>query len=501
MAVDPTHVKQNDPRLKLAQSVVDFARERQAALQTHFGFKDFHPGQAEALDGLQHGRDVLAILPTGSGKTLVYELATYLLNRPCLVVSPLLSLMQDQVGRLNQRGERRAVAINSMMTPPERKQVLQKLDRFRFIFTSPEMLLNSDVVQALKQLQIGLLVVDEAHCISTWGPDFRPAYRSLGTLRETLGKPLTLAVTATADHHVQADIEQVLQLSADHTVVRQSVDRANIFLNVMRFTSRKQKNEALLSLVENTKKPGIIYFSSKAQADEWAQRLQVAGINAASYHAGLDATTRFAVQQQFMLDQLQVVCATSAFGMGIDKADIRFVIHYHMPSNLLDYVQEIGRAGRDGNQSIATLLVAPGDAQLPADLADLQLPDKATIIRVYAAQQPILQSDPEKLVGYYKAHGYKMNELLDLLAKRMQSRRLALRKLIQYVEEPVCLRKNLLAAFDEAAPSHNDFCCSNSASTVALASLDLVDNEPKASLQLPDWQTQIRQLFSEKFIN
>ncbi|GEK27783.1 RecQ family ATP-dependent DNA helicase [Furfurilactobacillus siliginis] len=501
MAVDPTHVKQNDPRLKLKQSDVDFARERQAALRTHFGFSDFHPGQAAALDGLQHGRDVLAVLPTGSGKTLVYELATYLLNRPCLVVSPLLSLMQDQVGRLNQRGERRAVAINSMMTPPERMQALQRLDQFRFIFTSPEMLLNNDVIQALRRLQIGLLVIDEAHCISTWGPDFRPAYRSLGTVREALGEPLTLAVTATADHQVQTDIEKVLQLSANHAVVRQSVDRTNIFLNVMRFTSRKQKNEALLTLVESSKKPGIIYFSSKKQADEWAQRFQVAGINAASYHAGLEATTRFSVQQQFMLDRLQVVCATSAFGMGIDKADIRFVIHYHMPSNLLDYVQEIGRAGRDGQQSIATLLVAPGDAQLPADLADLQLPDKATIGRVYAEHQPVLQSDPERLVGYYKEHGYGMDELIELLAKRLQSRRLALRKLMQYIDEPDCLRKNLLAAFDESAPSHDDHCCANSATTMTLSSLDLADDEPRVNLQLPDWQTQMRQLFSEKFIN
>ncbi|MGV0167509.1 RecQ family ATP-dependent DNA helicase [Furfurilactobacillus sp. WILCCON 0119] len=503
MTQEPTHVKPNDPRLKLSQSAVDFARERNAALRDHFGFSTFHPGQAEALDSLQHGRDVLAVLPTGSGKTLVYELATYLLNGRCLIVSPLLSLMQDQVGRLNARGERRAVAINSTLNRSEQLTVLNQLATYRFIYVSPEMLANEQVISALQRVQLRLFVVDEAHCISTWGPDFRPAYLSLGAVRQTLGQPLTLALTATADQHVRTDICECLKLSSTHEELLYSVDRKNIFLDVEQCQSRQDKDERLLKLVQQLVMPGIVYFSSKNQADEWAERLVQAGISAASYHAGLDAQTRFTVQQQFMQDQLQVVCATSAFGMGIDKADIRFVIHYHLPGNLTDYVQEIGRAGRDGNQSVALLLLAPGDSQLPAAFTEMQLPDERVIHHVFANGTGKQPDGAVGLVAYYKDHGASETAVIDRFNERRRWRQDALSQIVNYAQNQTCLRSQLRQAFGETSEPHTETCCAPGSVPVDLPALGLAREEKAttATPALPSWQTQFQTLFSENFTN
>ncbi|MYV04991.1 MULTISPECIES: RecQ family ATP-dependent DNA helicase [Furfurilactobacillus] len=515
----PRHVKPNDPRLKLSETAVDLARDRQAALRTHFGLKKFRPGQAEAIDSLQQGRNVLAILPTGSGKTLIYELTTYLVNRPCLIVSPLLSLMQDQVGRLNQRGERRAVALNSLLTKLEKDSILSRLQQYRFIFISPEMLQNEGVMASIQHCNIGLLVIDEAHCISTWGPDFRPAYLSLGDVRSQLGNPLTCALTATADEHVQTDILTQLRLrptaagkssmnmaTDDHQnvqVIRQSVNRPNIFLAMRSVTSRKEKANELMGLMAKIVKPGIIYFSSKAQADEWAQRLSDAGYPAASYHAGLDAQTRYTVQQQFMADQLQVVCATSAFGMGIDKDNIRFVIHYHLPGNLNDYVQEIGRAGRDGQQSIAICLIAPGDEQLPADLATLPLPNDRQVKTFYETKQPALQTDMDQLLDYYKKHHFSEQQLIDRFGVLRQERQLALRKFINFTRSTDCLRKTLLNGFNETSVPHDHSCCAPIGTEFSLSELGLVQDqhELQKTMQIPGWRQQFKALFSENFTN
>ncbi|KRL57174.1 RecQ family ATP-dependent DNA helicase [Furfurilactobacillus rossiae] len=515
----PRHVRPDDPRLKLSETAVDLARDRQAVLHTHFGLKKFRPGQAEAIDSLQQGRNVLAILPTGSGKTLIYELTTYLINRPCLIVSPLLSLMQDQVGRLNQRGERRAVALNSLLTKPEKDSILSRLQQYRFIFISPEMLQNEGVMTAVRHCNIGLLVIDEAHCISTWGPDFRPAYLSLGDVRSQLDNPLTCALTATADAHVQADILTQLHLrsSAERNssmntvtddqqnvqVIRQSVNRPNIFLVMRSVTSRKEKATELMGLMAEIVKPGIIYFSSKAQADEWAQRLNDAGYPAASYHAGLDAQTRYTVQQQFMADQLQIVCATSAFGMGIDKDNIRFVIHYHLPSNLNDYVQEIGRAGRDGQQSIAICLIAPGDEQLPADLATLPLPNDRQVKTFYETKRPTLQTDMDQLLDYYKKHHFSEQQLIDRFSALRQERQLALCKFINFTRSPDCLRKKLLTDFNESSVPHDHNCCAPIGTEFSLSKLGLAQDqhELQTTMKIPGWRQQFEALFSENFTN
>lgn len=504
MTQEPTHVKPDDPRLKLQQTSVSRARERLAALKTHFGYQQFHDGQAEAIDSLQAGRDVLAVLPTGSGKTLIYELTTYLLNCPSLIISPLLALMQDQVGRLNRRGERRAVALNSMLKPADQQQVLNQLDRYRFIFVSPEMLLNDRVLNALKQLPLGLMVVDEAHCISTWGPDFRPAYLNLGLVRQQLGYPVTLALTATADQQVRQDIERVLKFDETAQIIVHSVDRPNIFLAVEQVASIQQKETRLLALLQEVTFPGIIYFSSKAQASEWAQLLVDHGYTAAAYHAGLDGQTRFAIQQQFMQNQLQVVCATSAFGMGIDKADIRFVFHYHLPVSLNDYVQEIGRAGRDGKPSLAVVVMAPGDQQRPVDLVNLQLPSDAEIAEAYATPQVNLTSEAHDLISYYRAHHYTIDQVERLFAARRRSQQHSLAQLFKYVRSTTCLRAQLLSAFGESAPVHSVTCCAPVGTQLEVDRLHLPSNPLQSAdvrSAVHHWRDQLHQLFSENFTN
>ncbi|MDQ6599500.1 ATP-dependent DNA helicase RecQ [Bacillus salipaludis] len=350
--------------------------ELETLLKKHFGFDTFKNGQKEVISSILAGNDTLAILPTGTGKSLCYQFPGYVLHGQIIIISPLLSLMQDQVEQLMQMGEKRVVALNSFLSSEERKNVLQNLRKYKYIFISPEMLGIDFMIRKLQELSISLFVIDEAHCISQWGYDFRPDYSRIGYIRKRLGNPLTLALTATATRKVKEDIVQSLNLQ-EVEIIESTVDRPNIAYYVEKLADIPEKQRRVLELVSKLQTPGIIYFSSKKAAEKMASYLVENGVSKVmAYHGGLDHEQRILIQQQFIYGQLDVICATSAFGMGVNKENIRFIIHFHMPMQLESYLQEIGRAGRDGLPSVAIFLYSPWDEQLPLQLAEGELPSE-----------------------------------------------------------------------------------------------------------------------------
>jgi ATP-dependent DNA helicase RecQ len=328
------------------------------------GFEALRPGQGEAVASVLAGRDTLAVLSTGSGKSAIYQLAGLFTEGATLVISPLIALQRDQVEGLRDQALG-AAQLNSSLSESERAEALADLadDALEFLFLAPEQLANAEVLDELAAARPSLVVIDEAHCISEWGHDFRPDYLRLGTAIETLGHPTVLALTATAAPPVREEIIQRLGLKDPEVVVR-GFDRPNIDLAVQRFHDERRQREALLERVAEAPKPGIVYAATRRATEELAAALRDRGVEAAAYHAGLRASDREAVQEQFMESGAAVIVATTAFGMGVDKPDARFVFHAHVPDSVDSYFQEIGRAGRDGEPSEAVLFYRPEDLGL-----------------------------------------------------------------------------------------------------------------------------------------
>ncbi|WP_242142630.1 MULTISPECIES: ATP-dependent DNA helicase RecQ [unclassified Bacillus cereus group] len=362
-------------------------------LNKWFGYKEFRQGQKEVITDLLQGKDVVAMLPTGQGKSMCYQLPGLMQEGTVLIVSPLLSLMEDQVTQLKYVVKNRVIAFNSFRTLSEKRKAIKQLAWYKFVFVSPEMLQSELLMKELKKIPISLFVVDEAHCISQWGYDFRTDYKKLDQVIMRIGRPSVLALTATATKEVLQDIIASLGLKnvSQHVY---SIDRPNIAIEVQFLETIEEKKEALLSHVSYLQGPGIIYCSSRAWTERLTEYLRSKGIiDVAFYHGGMDHEERMLIQQQFMNDQLQLVICTSAFGMGVNKPNTRYIIHFHYPTNIASYLQEIGRAGRDGEASIAILLCSPLDHDLPISIIEDELPNKKQIQFLFALlQEKLLQT-------------------------------------------------------------------------------------------------------------
>jgi ATP-dependent DNA helicase RecQ len=351
-----------------------------------FGFPSLRPGQLEAIGAVLARRDTLAVMSTGSGKSAIYQIAGLLEPGATVVVSPLIALQRDQVEMLRERALGGAAQLNSAISAAEREEALHELaeDALEFLFLAPEQLANPGVLGELAAARVSLLVVDEAHCISEWGHDFRPEYLRLGAVREALGRPTVLALTATAAPPVRDEIVERLGL-VDPLVVVRGFDRPNLRLAVDRFHDERTRDRALVEAVAAAAKPGIVYTATRRRTEELAVALEARGLTAAAYHAGLPASRREAVQEAFMADESEVVVATTAFGMGIDKPNVRFVFHAEPAESLDAYFQEIGRAGRDGAPAEAVLFYRSEDVGLRRFFAGAGQVDLGTIARVAEA--------------------------------------------------------------------------------------------------------------------
>jgi ATP-dependent DNA helicase RecQ len=350
-----------------------------------YGWESLRDGQVEAVRAPTSGRDVLAVMPTGYGKSAVYQLAGTLLGGVTVVVSPLIALQDDQVRSLREVHGRAAVAINSSRSDTENQEAWAEVEGGEacFVFLSPEQLAKPSVVTRLAERGVTLFTVDEAHCVSSWGHDFRPDYLALGEVIEQLGHPPVIALTATGSGPVRADIVERLGMR-DALVLAHGFDRPNIRLEVVRHESDDDKRRALLRQILDATGPGLVYVATRADAERYAEALQAEGIPAGSYHAGMPDSAREDVHNRFTDGTLDIVVATSAFGMGIDKPDVRFVVHESVTDSIDSYYQEVGRAGRDGEPSLATLHYRAEDLGLRTFFAS-GVPSEESLSRVYAA--------------------------------------------------------------------------------------------------------------------
>jgi ATP-dependent DNA helicase RecQ len=395
----------------------DLASARQV-LRTTFGFDTFRPGQAAIIEAILDGRDVLAVMPTGSGKSLCFQLPALLREKLTVVVSPLIALMRNQVAQLRSFGVA-AASLNSANDFAENRQILEQIasGELRIVYIAPERLAQPDTIALLKRAGVGLLTVDEAHCISQWGHDFRPEYMTIGSVQAELGDVQTIAFTATADAATRGDILARLFRRQPETFVH-GFDRPNLKLAIRPRSSGREQILDFLGAHQGDS--GIVYCSSRRQTEELAQALREKNVKALPYHAGMDAGARSRNQDAFLQEDGIVMVATVAFGMGIDKPDVRFVCHANLPSNIESYYQEIGRAGRDG---------LPADTLLLYGMADIRLR------RLQIDERDA--SDEQKRVD-----------------------RLRLNALVALCESACCRRQTLLAYFgDTAGPCGNCDVC------------------------------------------
>lgn len=337
--------------------------DKLSVLKDYFGHDSFRDGQEQIVDALLDGRDALCIMPTGAGKSMCYQIPALLFDGVTIVVSPLISLMKDQVGSLVQSGVP-AAYINSSLSYPQFLRVLSNTEhgKYKIIYVAPERLLTDGFLDTCKKIKISMVAVDEAHCVSQWGQDFRPSYLKIVSFIKSLAnRPIVGAFTATATNDVKEDIKKILRLENPFEITT-GFDRPNLFFSVIKSSS---KDEKLIDLIrERGDRSGIVYCATRKNVESVCELLCDNGFSATRYHAGLDEYERRKNQEDFVFDRKNIMVATNAFGMGIDKSNVTYVIHYNMPKNIESYYQEAGRAGRDGGEADCILLYSPKDVRL-----------------------------------------------------------------------------------------------------------------------------------------
>lgn len=457
--------------------------------QERFGYDRLHPAQVEALQTLLSGHDTLAVMPTGSGKSAVYQLAALLIPGPTVVISPLIALQRDQARAIRDHDIGDVVVINSALRKAARKEAFDSLDEpeLEFIFLAPEQFNNPETLEALKAAQPSLFVVDEAHCISEWGHDFRPDYQRLAAVIEALGQPRILALTATAAPLVQQEICDRLGMVNARTLVS-GFDRPNLKLNVRQFAAEETKQLHLIQAAAKAPKPGIVYAATRQNTEDIAAALGAKGVKALHYHAGLSSQERRRVERAFQAGKVEILAATTAFGMGIDKSDVRFVFHSDIPGSIDAYYQEIGRAGRDGEpaetclfycaddlhrqrffnatgklhreqvQAVVTVLESQPEAVDPEDLTELNLSDnrlQQTINKL--VDEDLAEVTTEGAIAmdlegssFPQAVKQAVARVMDAQASQKERLNSRLEMMRGYAEVKGCRRKYLLNYFGEA---------------------------------------------------
>ncbi|SHG39260.1 DNA helicase RecQ [Ornithinibacillus halophilus] len=378
--------------------------EQEKILQTYFGYESFRPGQKEVINHILHMNNTLAVMPTGGGKSLCYQIPGLSLEGTAIIISPLISLMKDQVDALHALGIP-ATYINSSLSPGEQQSRLQDIAarRYKFVYVAPERFDSTMFMNVIRRIPIALVAFDEAHCISQWGHDFRPSYRSIvPQLRQLSNIPVYMALTATATEEVISDIQSLLQISSDY-VVNTGFARENLAFHLVKGRDRTSYIRSFLQ--EHPDESGIIYTATRKQADSLFDQLTKRGIQVAKYHAGMSENERKLSQAAFIRDEKNIMIATNAFGMGIDKSNVRYVIHYAMPMNIESYYQEAGRAGRDGEASDCILLFSSQDVRLQKFLIEQSLMDESAKQNEYRKLQA--------MVNYCHTQGCLSSYILD----------------------------------------------------------------------------------------